>query len=294
MSAKVFLVANGDLRLSANQQCWPTQERVEGAVISAVRKFGREVRRGHEFDPLKGHGFIDSQKCGIEVFRTIPKEAPLIVVDAVWQYSQHLLAGLMGHRGPILTVANWSGEWPGLVGLLNLNASLRKAGVKFDSLWSVDFDDEFFLTGLKRWLSGKSLQHDAGHVKPYTAARIPAQWKSLGGQMAEELRRDRAILGIFDEGCMGMYNAIIPDEHLHGMGVFKERLSQAALYAEMRDTPDSEARAVYDWLRARSMRFALGKDPAVDLTEAQVLEQCKMYIAAMRISHDFGCDVIGI
>ena len=37
-------------------------------------------------------------------------------------------------------------------------------------------------------------------------------------------------MGIFDEGCMGMYNAIIPDELLHPTGVFKERLSQSALY----------------------------------------------------------------
>ena len=49
------------------------------------------------------------------------------------------------------------------------------------------------------------------------------------------LRRDKAILGVFDEGCMGMYNAIIPDELLAPMGVFKERLSQSALYAEMRE-----------------------------------------------------------
>ncbi len=32
---------------------------------------------------------------------------------------------------------------------------------------------------------------------------------------------------------MGMYNAIIPDELLHPTGVFKERLSQSALYAAM-------------------------------------------------------------
>jgi hypothetical protein len=38
-------------------------------------------------------------------------------------------------------------------------------------------------------------------------------------------------MGVFDEGCMGMYNAIIPDDTLHATGVFKERLSQSALYA---------------------------------------------------------------
>ena len=41
-------------------------------------------------------------------------------------------------------------------------------------------------------------------------------------------------MGIFDEGCMGMYNAIIPDELLFPLGVFKERLSQSALYAASR------------------------------------------------------------
>ena len=53
-------------------------------------------------------------------------------------------AGLYTHRGPILTVANWSGQWPGLVGMLNLNGSLTKAGVKYSTLWSEDFTDEFF------------------------------------------------------------------------------------------------------------------------------------------------------
>jgi len=43
---------------------------------------------------------------------------------------------------------------PGLVGMLNLNGSLTKAGVKYSTLWSVDFTDKFFRCGLRRWLRG--------------------------------------------------------------------------------------------------------------------------------------------
>ena len=37
MSDPIYLVASGDLRLSANQKCWPAQERAEEAVIAAFR-----------------------------------------------------------------------------------------------------------------------------------------------------------------------------------------------------------------------------------------------------------------
>ncbi len=60
----------------------------------------------------------------------------------MWQYTSHVLAGLTRHRGPILTLANWSGQWPGLVGLLNLNGSLTKAGIRYSSIWSEDFTDD--------------------------------------------------------------------------------------------------------------------------------------------------------
>ena len=294
MPDPVILIASGDLRLSANQKCWPAQQRVEAAVTEAVRRAGREVRRGHEINPSKQHGFIDSQKYGMEVFRQIPQTAPLIVVEAVWQYSHHVLHGLFTHQGPILTIANWSGEWPGLVGMLNLNGSLTKAGVKYDTLWSVDFKDDFFLNGLKRWLKGEPLRHDTSHVHSLKDLRLPPSAESTGRELASQLRRDKAILGIFDEGCMGMYNAIIPDELLHPTGVFKERLSQSALFAEMQRTTDSEAQSVRNWLDESGVKFLTGPNPETDLTDGQILEQCKMYISALRIAGDFGCDAIGI
>lgn len=73
---------------------------------------GWQTRRAHPVDAGAGHGFIDSQRAGIEIFQGIPVDAPLVVVEAVWQYSHHVLAGLRAHRGPILLVANWSGSSP--------------------------------------------------------------------------------------------------------------------------------------------------------------------------------------
>lgn len=291
---EVVLIASGDLRLSANQDCWAAQEHMEQLLSNAIHKQGWSVKRAHEYNAEKKHGLIDSQKMGIEVFAGIDPYAPLIVAESLWQYSHHVLAGLTTHNGPILTVANWSGQWPGLVGMLNLNGSLTKAGVKYSSLWSEKFNDPFFENGLKEWLETGVIKHDQSHVKSFNLVKIPFDDERTGREFAKQLRQKKAIMGIFDEGCMGMYNAIIPDDTLHQTGIFKERLSQSALYAAMRNVDDKDARAVLDWLLEKGMKFNWGSDGAKELTEQQTLEQCKMYIAALRIAGDFGCDTIGI
>jgi hypothetical protein len=290
----IYLVASGDLRVSANRVCWPAQQEMERTLTRAIAEAGRELVRAHHEQPGAGHGFIASQREGMTVFREIPPDAPLVVAEAVWQYSHHVLAGLTTHRGPILTVANWSGQWPGLVGMLNLNGSLTKAGVAYSTLWSEDFSDEYFKTRLREWLATGRTSHDTSHVVPYEKCRFAPESVKLGQQLATTLQREKAIMGIFDEGCMGMFNAIIPDHLLHPTGVFKERLSQSALYYETTQVSDAEARAVYQWFQDRGMKFHTGLNHETDLTEAQILLQCKMYVAALRIADDFGCDLIGI
>ena len=71
---KIYLIANGDLRLSANQTCWPEQARMEALLVKAIKAEGWKVVRAHSYDPAKKHGFIDSQKMGMEVFRRVPPE----------------------------------------------------------------------------------------------------------------------------------------------------------------------------------------------------------------------------
>src|SRR2546426_1024041 len=276
----IYLVANGDLRLSANQKCWPAQAKMENKLAQALRADGWKVVRAHEFDPAKKHGFIDSQKMGLEVFRRLDPHPPLIVAEAVWQYSQHLLPGLSTHRGPILTIANWSGTWPGLVGLLNLNGSLTKAGIQYSTIWSERFTDSYFKSGLRQWLSSGHLSHDQCHVQDLDLVKLPAADEEFGRRVAGQFKQRKAIMGVFDEGCMGMFNAIVPDELLHPTGVFKERLSQSSLYAAMQQVADQEARAVLNWYLKKGLKFRWGRDEQTELTEAQTLQQCKMYIAA--------------
>ena len=193
MPQPIYFIASGDLRLDANRKCWPAQQQVEAAVTAAVEKMGRQLVRAHPYDPVKQHGFIDSQRYGMQVFTQIPPDAPLMVIEAVWQYSHHVLAGLLSHKGPILTFANWSGQWPGLVGMLNLNASLTKAGVKYSTLWSENFTDDFALSRTQMLARDRPGQP---RLEP-----CPSPWimPPAGGrrrcrsQVTSRLQRDKAI-----------------------------------------------------------------------------------------------------
>jgi len=288
-----WLISSGDLREGPNRSGWARQAQMEAALARALGHLGWSIQRANPIDPKTGHGFISSQRMGLEVFKSIPVDAPLIVAESVWQYSHHVLGGLRTHGGPILTVANFEGSAPGLVGLLGLNGGLTKMGKAYSTIWSVDFFDQWFLDGMREWTENGTITHDASHVHPLPTL-APSDERTLGEAVAAQLNADKAIFGVFDEGCMGMYNAIIDDELMNALGIYKERLSQSALWAEMLKTPDAEAQGVVDWLTDHGMTFNYGTDEATELTPNQVLLQAKMYISLLRISDDYGLDAVGI
>jgi len=47
----IQLVASGDLRLSANQVCWPAQKAMEETLTAALKKLGYAVKRVHAYNP---------------------------------------------------------------------------------------------------------------------------------------------------------------------------------------------------------------------------------------------------
>lgn len=91
---EAVLVASGDLRATANRAGWPAQVELESRLTEAFAREGVELRRAHPYDPAVEHGFVSSQRMGMDVFREIDPEGSLVVAEAVWQYTHHVLAGL--------------------------------------------------------------------------------------------------------------------------------------------------------------------------------------------------------
>ena len=235
---KVLMAASGDLRQSANETCWPAQEAMEKQVTAALAAFGVEVERAHPYDPALKHGFIASQKEGMEVFARIDPQTPIIVAEAVWQYSHHVLPGLIGHRGADPDRGQLVRAMAGPRRHAQPQRLAHQGRREVLHLWSENFTDESFRTKLAPVAEdgrGHARRLPRPRARPGRGARRgPARSPS---EIADDFRRRKAIMGIFDEGCMGMYNAIIPDELLFPLGVFKERLSQSALYAATRRSP---------------------------------------------------------
>ncbi|HEY8998523.1 MAG TPA: fucose isomerase, partial [Edaphobacter sp.] len=194
MKKRVYLVTSGDLRQSANQTCWPAQAELEARLTKVFSDAGCELIRAFPYNESLKHGFISSQREGMSIFAGIPAEAPLLFATAAWQYTHHVLPGLRTHRGPILTAANWSGQWPGLVGLLNLNGSLVKAGIAFSTIWSESFEDEFALNAIREWIADGKVQHDLSHVHHLETSSLPSDERELGTGLAHDLMRQKVIL----------------------------------------------------------------------------------------------------
>ena len=256
-----YLIASGDLRESANigelahagpagahrhrRRSPPT-----GGTSSAASTSTRPPATASS--PASGWAW----RCS----RGIPPDAPLIVADAVWQYSHHVLAGLRTHRGPILTVANFE---PALARPRRPARPQRRPDEDGHRLLD-DLDASTAPTLVPGRHPLLARDRDASttttrHVRALPTLAASAE-RELGEALAEQLLDEKAIIGVFDEGCMGMYNAIIDDELLNPIGIYKERLSQSALWAEMQTVSDAEADAV-GRVAARGGHDASGSAP---------------------------------
>jgi len=113
---------------------------------AALRKLGKE--------PYRIDGFLTKPHHAIE--KLGPVDDPMIGICVHWFYGPHTTEGVVGKENPLLLASNFSGQWPGLVGLLNTGACLESLNRKYSRVWTDAPDwtaDETFMDRLEEWCS---------------------------------------------------------------------------------------------------------------------------------------------
>jgi hypothetical protein len=80
--------------------------------------------------------------------------------------------------------------------MLCMAGTLTSLGKTYSRLWSSDFDDAFFFSGLQSWLSTGQIKHDTSYLVPvgasHPASATPA-W-AMGQQVGNYVLRTRKSL----------------------------------------------------------------------------------------------------
>ena len=158
MTEPVFLIANGDLRLSANQKCWPAQETRRSSRHGGHPRAGREVERGASVRSRQAarlHRQPEARHARCSATSRATRR--WWWCEAVWQYSHHVLHGLYHASRPDSDGGQLERPVAG-PGRHAESQRLADQGRRCatSTLWSEDFTDEFFLTGLQRWLQRRT------------------------------------------------------------------------------------------------------------------------------------------
>src|SRR5271170_430309 len=134
----------GDYRAYPNDAALATVEQVTVQLEAALRRLG--------WSSYRVEGYLTKPHEAIE--RLAPVEDPMIGVYAHRVYAPHTTDGVQGKANPLLLASNFSGRWPGLVGLLNTGASLTSLNRAHSRVWTDAEDwsrDARFMEQLDAW-----------------------------------------------------------------------------------------------------------------------------------------------
>jgi L-fucose isomerase-like protein len=300
---QLVLISNGDRRRFANLMCQEAQMECERQLREAFSDLGYDLIRVHpEVDPGLGHGFIETQAQGADILSKIPKDIPIVVAEAVWQYSNHVAYPLWEWKGPILIASNFDGTWPGLVGAAGLESCLTKRKYDPDQkghslLWShEEFKDQLSKDRLNQWLDAGKIEYDLSHVHPYNPDDHSEYASAIefARKAAENFRAKPRILGIYDPLCMGMLNAAFDEKDMVGTGIQIRRLNQSDLYARMQEIPKREAEGYIKYLVDRDFGLEVGANNLTDITSDAVIQSGQMYAAIVKHVAEEGLVGVGI
>lgn len=284
MPSKIAIFWPGDYRPTPNEQALPSITQATQQLEKALQKLGRPSYRIEGF-LTKPHEAIE--KLG-------PVDDPLIGVCVHWFYGPHTTDGVAGKDNPLLLASNFSGQWPGLVGLLNTGACLESLGRRFSRAWTSAADwttDDAFMGRLEQWCQSGRIAYSEDEIR-YTAP-VSAEALALAQKVAENIRRRRVLALMLGDTSMGMINGYFGPRLLNPIGFTEHKVDQAWLIDRGRRIDDGRIDAALEFVKAQGVEFHWKENGAEDFDAQATREQLRDYLTVIDLVNEFRADCVG-
>jgi len=281
---RIALFWPGDGRDKPNELALPSISEATRQMEAALAKLGRESYRVEGFLTKPHHAI---EKLG-------PIRDPMIGICVHWFYGPHTTEGVVGKDNPLLLASNFSGQWPGLVGLLNTGACLESLGRKFSRVWTDARDwtaDETFMGRLEEWCDSGTIAYGEDDIA--YGAPVSAEAAALAATVAQQLRDRRALILMLGDTSMGMINGYFGPRLLNRHGFSEHKVDQAWIIDRGRGITDARLDAALAFVRAMGVTFHWREEGAGDFTEAATREQLRDYLVVLDLIKEYKADCVG-
>ena len=282
--SRIALFWPGDARPKPNEVAVPNYREVTDQLQRALAKLGH--------DSYLVEGFISKPHEAIE--KLGPIDDPMIAVCVHWFYGPHTTDGVVGKDNPLLLASNFSGRWPGLVGLLNTGACLAALDRPFSRVWTDAADwtrDDLFLQRLEQWCRTARIAYGSDEVAH--AAPVSAAAAEHARAVAQELRRRRALVLMLGDTSMGMINGYFGPRLLNRHGFTEHKVDQAWIIARGKGIAEQRIDDAFRFVLDRGVEIHWREADAEDFTEVATREQLRDYLVVLDLVREFRADCLG-
>ena len=284
MTKKIAIYWPGDYRAKPNEDALPHISKATIQLEKALKKVGRRSYR------IKG--FITKPHEAIE--KLGPVDDPIIGVFVHWVYGPHTTDGVVGKDNPLLLASNFSGTWPGLVGLLNTGACLESVGRKCSRIWTDAENwtaDKAFMARLDEWCSTGSINYPEEEI--VYSAPVSAGAARTARKVAAEIRRRRILALMLGDTSMGMINGYFGPRLLNRVGFTEHKVDQAWVIDRGRSIGRKRIEDAFEFVKEHGVVFHYRESGAEDFDESATKEQLRDYLAVLDMVKEFKADCVG-
>ncbi len=281
---KIALYWPGDARRKPNELALSLIEETTAQIERALQKLGRASYRIE--------GFLEKPHEAIE--KLGPVGDPIIGVCVHWFYGPHTTDGVVGKDNPLLLASNFSGRFPGLVGLLNTGACLQSLNRPFSRAWTASPDmsqDEGFMDRLAEWCTTGKIRYPEDEIS--YSAPVSAAALARAKRVADGIKARRVLVMMLGDTSMGMINGYFGPRLLNRHGFTEHKIDQAWIIDRGRRIEEKRIDAAMAFVKEKGVTFHWGEGGNTDFTEAATREQLRDYLAVLDMVGEFKADCIG-